>query len=86
MPTLVRGVLENKAVVQVALGDNHSACVAEDGSVYTWGRNNQGQLGVAGMSDTFLPMLVQELDINACNCVVGDTALQGKQLVHVGAQ
>jgi hypothetical protein len=32
----VRGV---SAVRRVALGDNHSACLCEDGRVYTWGMN-----------------------------------------------
>ena len=29
------------AVVQVAAGDGYSACVAEDGSAYTWGDNGK---------------------------------------------
>ena len=49
LPTLVRGELQGKQVVQVAAGDQHSACVAEDGSVYTWGCNNEGQLGQDGV-------------------------------------
>ena len=65
VPILVRGELLNKAVVQVAAGTGHSMCVADDGSVYTWGDNHQGQLGVAAVDDASLPMLVQELDINA---------------------
>ena len=46
VPTLVRGVPQNKAVVQVAASDEHSICVADDGSVYTWGSNSHGQLGI----------------------------------------
>ena len=65
MPTQVRGELQNKAAVQVAAGNNYLACVAEDGSVCTWGHNSDGQLGVAGVDDAFLPVLVQELDIDA---------------------
>jgi len=33
-------------VVAVAAGAVHSACVTEDGAVYTWGRGAEGQLGV----------------------------------------
>ena len=43
MPILVRSELENKAVVQVAAGGNHSVCVADDGSVYPWGDNDASQ-------------------------------------------
>ena len=63
--TLVRGKLQNKAVVQVAAGDELSMCVAEDGSVYSWGSNDYRQLGVAGVDDAVLPVAVQTLDINA---------------------
>ena len=65
VPTLVRGDLQNKAVVQVAAGDQHSMCVTGDGSVYTWGDDDQCQLGVVDVIDAYLPVLVQALDINA---------------------
>ena len=65
LPTLVRGELQNQAVVQVAAGNRHSTCVVEDGSVYTWGNNDKGQLGVANVGGADLPVLVQTLDINS---------------------
>ena len=66
VPTLVRGELQYKAVVQVAAGSEHSTCVAEDGSVYTWGSNLKKQLGVASVTDgADLPVWLQELDLNA---------------------
>ena len=66
VPTQVRGALLNKAVVQVAAGDKHSMCVNGDGSVYSWGFNYDGQLGVADAGDAaHLPMLVQPLDVNS---------------------
>ena len=65
VPTLVRGELQNKAVVQVAAGDQHSTCVTGGGSVYTWGSNQQNQLGVADVTNAYLPVLVQALDISA---------------------
>ena len=34
VPTLVRGEVQNKAATQVAAGDQHTVCVAGDGSVY----------------------------------------------------
>jgi alpha-tubulin suppressor-like RCC1 family protein len=65
VPTQVRVELLNKAVVQVAAGDQHSACVAKDGSVYSLEDNDHGQLGVTGVGDADLPVVVQELDMNA---------------------
>jgi len=65
LPTLVRGELQGKQVMQVAAGDKHSACVTHDGSVYTWGANEQGQLGQEDMDDANLPVLVRVLDASA---------------------
>ena len=64
VPTLVKGGLQNKVVVQVAAGEEHSSCVTGDGSVYTWGSNNEGQLGVTDADDADLPVLVQQLPLN----------------------
>ena len=57
----MRGTLQKKVVVQVAAGDEHPSCVTRDGSVYVWGNNDQGQLGVRNVIDAELPMLVQAL-------------------------
>ena len=68
LPTLVRGELQGKQVVQVAAGDQHSACVTEDSSVYTWGYNGEGQLGQDHVDDwkcANLPVLVRPLGDNA---------------------
>ena len=65
VPTQVRGELQNETVMQVAAGTDHSMCVAPDGLVYTWGNNDEGQLGVADLFHSAdLPVLVQ-LDINS---------------------
>ena len=37
--------LKGKRVVDVACGSSHSACVLEDGSLYTWGKGRYGRLG-----------------------------------------
>ena len=58
VPTQVKGELQSQAIVQVAAGENHSACVTGDGSVYTWGNNAQGQLGVVHVRNVGLPTLV----------------------------
>jgi inhibitor of Bruton tyrosine kinase len=42
---LQTGGLSNKHVVVVALGQDHSIAVCEQGEVYTWGSNRFGQLG-----------------------------------------
>ena len=57
VPALVRGELQNNSMVKIAAGKHHSACVVEDGSVYTWGQNDDDQSG--------LPVLLQASDLNA---------------------
>ena len=62
VPTLVRGELQNKVVVQIGAGIDYSIRLATDGLVYTWGNNEEGKLGVADMGIADLPVLVQALD------------------------
>ena len=33
-------------VVAIAAGDSHSVCFTENGEIYTWGCNKEGQLGI----------------------------------------
>jgi alpha-tubulin suppressor-like RCC1 family protein len=46
------------SVAGVAAGGNHSFAWKKDGSLYTWGRNNRGQLGVGNTIDVSSPKLV----------------------------
>ena len=64
VPASVRGELRKRTVVQASAGDEHSACVTEDGSVYVWGANDTAQLGLGVANDDCvdLPVLV---DVNA---------------------
>ena len=38
-------------VTQVACGFRHTACVTDDGSLYTWGAGRNGQLGHKDFTD-----------------------------------
>jgi hypothetical protein len=42
-------------IVQVAAGGIHAAALAADGSVWTWGRNDHGQLGDGTHTDRTTP-------------------------------
>ena len=66
VPTLalVGGELQNRTVMQIASGLAHPACTTKDGSVFTWGDNEHGQLGVSVVGLASLQMVVQALDIN----------------------
>ena len=43
-PQLVES-LKGKKVVDAACGSSHSACILDDGSLYTWGKGRYGRLG-----------------------------------------
>lgn len=60
-PDIVRGI---SGVKSVAAGGSHSVALADDGTVWTWGSNSDGQLGTgkAGGSDVTSPMQVSGLD------------------------
>ena len=42
-------------VKQVSCGFRHTACITEDGSVYTWGEGRNGQLGHSNTNDLIEP-------------------------------
>ena len=44
VPHLVEA-LRGKMVVDAACGSSHSACILDDGSLYTWGKGRYGRLG-----------------------------------------
>lgn len=47
LPTRIMGQLTNRKVVSITAAENHSLCVTKCGSVYAWGSNRFGQLGLA---------------------------------------
>eukprot|EP01012_Entosiphon_sulcatum_P012277 TRINITY_DN17670_c0_g1_i1.p1 TRINITY_DN17670_c0_g1~~TRINITY_DN17670_c0_g1_i1.p1 ORF type:complete len:456 (-),score=38.97 TRINITY_DN17670_c0_g1_i1:11-1378(-) len=54
VPTKVKALAKHR-VRHVAVGENHVACVADNGSVFTWGKGNHGCLGHGDASDSALP-------------------------------
>ena len=50
---------QDKEVIDIAAGQEHSLAMTSDGKVYSWGCNSFGQLGL-GMEDTYLRSLIRE--------------------------
>jgi alpha-tubulin suppressor-like RCC1 family protein len=50
------GVLSN--IIAIAAGNFHSMALAADGTLYTWGRNSHGQLGLGNTVDSAYPVHV----------------------------
>eukprot|EP00164_Ancoracysta_twista_P000518 GFYU01000692.1.p1 GENE.GFYU01000692.1~~GFYU01000692.1.p1 ORF type:complete len:825 (+),score=233.28 GFYU01000692.1:164-2638(+) len=51
----------SKHIVQIALGDEHSAAVSEDGQLFTWGRGMNHRLGHGKENDELAPRMVEAL-------------------------
>lgn len=52
------GVLNGLNVTHITAGQHHGIALANNGRVYTWGRNLYGQLGNAGSSNSNVPVAV----------------------------
>ncbi|KAK7161330.1 hypothetical protein R3I94_004113 [Phoxinus phoxinus] len=54
--------LENKQVIQIACGDQHSMALTKDGQLFVWGVNTHGQLGLKiGQPDSLSAQHVKSL-------------------------
>jgi len=67
MPVLVNtsGVLSGKTITRVAAGYSHSMVLASDGTVFTWGNNDYGQLGNGSVTDSNVPVAVDQSGMGA---------------------
>ena len=51
--------LDDKKIIQIACGSNHSYALDDEGNVYAWGFAGYGRLGDNNSSkDSFVPVLV----------------------------
>ncbi|PIA47632.1 hypothetical protein AQUCO_01400330v1 [Aquilegia coerulea] len=51
--------LQGIRIRQIACGDSHCLAVTMDGEVQSWGRNQNGQLGLGTTEDSLLPQKIQ---------------------------
>ncbi|KAM4807743.1 putative E3 ubiquitin-protein ligase HERC6 [Rhinophrynus dorsalis] len=52
--------LRNLGVVYISCGDEHTAVLSKDGSVYTFGDDTYGQLGQSSRNQTSIPQKIEE--------------------------
>ena len=67
--------LAGKKIVKIAAGQGHSLALTDDGMVYTWGRNDTGQLGNNATTDVMLPVTV----------TVTGTPMSNKTIVEIAS-
>lgn len=76
-PVSIEALLEED-IVQIAVGASHSLALTRSGSIYTWGRNDMGQLG---LGDSYMDIYSME-DMPR---LVDSESLEGKRLVSIAA-
>ena len=59
------GALNDRSAVTIAAGSDHSIVLCSDGSMVTWGRNNNGQLGDGSNTNSLIPIDVDASDVLA---------------------
>ena len=57
--------LSNKTVVAIAAGHAHSLALCSDGTLVAWGFNGDGELGNGTLSDSYLPVAVDNISFSS---------------------
>jgi alpha-tubulin suppressor-like RCC1 family protein len=71
VPQPVTHPLHGVPVRKVSCGSGHTLCVTMDGLVYSWGFNEDGQLGLGDQYDRFRPFLVSYLTVKVKDVEAG---------------
>ncbi|XP_037686168.1 E3 ISG15--protein ligase HERC5 isoform X2 [Choloepus didactylus] len=70
--------LSGVPLVQISAGEAHSMALSMSGNIYSWGKNDLGQLGLGHTNDKDSPSLIEELDnqkVEFLTCGGSHTAL-----------
>ncbi|KAK9903587.1 hypothetical protein WJX75_009396 [Coccomyxa subellipsoidea] len=78
--------LAGRNIVKVACGDTHTLAITDTGELFSFGRNQNGQLGLGTTSDAILPQPVESLrGLKVCDISCGaehSMALAGNGAVY----
>lgn len=68
-------IIDNDIANKISCGGNHTAVITKDGSLYTWGANDYGQLGNGKNIDVHIPQkIMPEKKFEAVSCYSYNTA------------
>ncbi|KAJ7294855.1 hypothetical protein O6H91_Y228400 [Diphasiastrum complanatum] len=56
--------LQELQIKQIACGDSHCLAITGDGEVFSWGRNQNGQLGLGNTEDSLLPQKILAFEVS----------------------
>lgn len=75
--------LSSKKVKDIAIGSLHCMAITEDGELYGWGRNEQGQLGNPSISNFTEPTLIAGMEgKNIIGVACGPTQVRNTEADH----
>ena len=60
-------ILQGKDIIDISAGYNCTAAVDQEGKVYTWGYNDNGQLGNGTTIDSKIPICISDISGNILN-------------------
>ena len=69
-------ILNGKKIVQISAGDRHTIAMDKEGKVYTWGYNEDGQLGDGTTKNSNIPICISD---------ISDNILNDKKIVQISA-
>jgi len=58
---LIIAAIEELNIIDIAAGASHCLALTDNGTVYSWGNNEEGQLGLGHKNAVITPMLVEHL-------------------------
>ncbi|XWS30621.1 hypothetical protein CRYUN_Cryun23aG0001500 [Craigia yunnanensis] len=80
--TVVEGKLKQEFVREISSGSYHVAVLTSGGSVYTWGRGTNGQLGLGDIEDRNTPTLVELLRDRQVESIACGSSLTAAICLH----
>ena len=69
IPTLILKIPNN--IIQISAGGDHSLALSNDGKIYSFGKNNKGQLGLGNYTDINIPTLISKMSNNIIQISAG---------------
>jgi alpha-tubulin suppressor-like RCC1 family protein/subtilase family serine protease len=87
VPVLVStsGILSAKTPIAIAAGADHSMALCSDGTVVTWGENNNGQLGIGSLTNSSAPVAINTAGTPLANRTVARIAAGGDHSIALCA-
>jgi alpha-tubulin suppressor-like RCC1 family protein len=59
-PFAIYGPLYHYSVTVVACGQDHSCCITDNGRIFSWGSNKEGQLGLMDFKSRIQPTMIEK--------------------------